>query len=85
MKSPLAYHAACSPVSFNIFNTMGSLGFSELLMLLLIPVLYIASIVWGYKDAERRGSNGILVAILIAVAVWPLSLIVWLFIRSGNE
>lgn len=54
-------------------------------MLLLIPILYVASIIWGYKDAEHRGSSGILVAILIAVAMWPLSLIVWLFIRPGDE
>ena len=64
---------------------MGSIGFSELLMLLLIPVLYVASLVWGYKDAERRGSKGVLVAIMIGVAAWPLSLLVWIFIRPEDK
>ena len=54
-------------------------------MLLLIPVLYVASLVWGYKDAERRGSKGVLVAIMIGVAAWPLSLLVWIFIRPEDK
>jgi hypothetical protein len=64
---------------------MGSIGISELLMLLLIPVLYVATLVWGYRDAVRRGSNGVLVVVLIALAVWPLSLIIWWMIRSPVE
>ena len=64
---------------------MGSIGISELLMLALVPVLYVASIVWGYRDATDRGSNGVLVAILIALAAWPLSLVIWWFIRPKGD
>lgn len=64
---------------------MGSIGISELLMLLLVPVLYVATLVWGYRDAVRRGSSGVLVVVLIALAVWPLSLIIWRVIRGPVE
>ena len=63
---------------------MGSLGLLEFLILLVGPVIYIASLVWTYRDAERRGSNGALTTILVAVAAWPLGLIVWLFIRPSK-
>lgn len=64
---------------------MGSIGFSELVMLLLVPVLYVASIVWGYRDATHRGSNGLMVCILIGLAAWPLSLVIWWFIRPPSD
>lgn len=63
---------------------MGSIGISELLMLLLIPVLYVATLIWGYRDATERGSSGVLVALLIGLAVWPFSLIIWRIIRPPN-
>ncbi|MDA0379210.1 MAG: hypothetical protein O3C45_07820 [Bacteroidetes bacterium] len=50
---------------------MGSIGISELLMLLLIPVLYVATLIWGYRDATARGSNGVLVALLIGLLSGP--------------
>ena len=45
-------------------------------------IIYIASLVWVYRDAERRGKSGILVALLIAVISWPIGLIVWLIVRD---
>jgi hypothetical protein len=46
-------------------------------------VLYVGSIIWAYRDAERRGKPGWLVALLVALLSWPLSLVVWLLFRPG--
>jgi hypothetical protein len=53
-----------------------------ILICLVFFVIYIASLVWVYRDAERRGKSGILVALLIAVISWPIGLIVWLIVRD---
>lgn len=45
--------------------------------------LYIASIVWVYRDAQRRGKSGILVALLVALISWPIGLVVWLIVRKN--
>jgi hypothetical protein len=61
---------------------MGTIGMPEILLLVLCGiVLYVVSLVWAYRDAERRGQNGILVVLLVALVAWPLGLIVWLIIR----
>jgi len=52
---------------------------------LLIGVSYIASVIWSYIDAERRGKSGILVALLVLLLVWPAGLIVWLLIRPNGR
>lgn len=49
---------------------------------LLVLGLYIWSIVWSYRDAERRGVSGILVALMVALLSWPIGFIVWLVIRE---
>lgn len=49
---------------------------------LAVLALYIWSIVWSYKDAERRGKSGILVALMVALLSWPIGLIIWLIIRK---
>ncbi len=68
---------------------MGSIGPLELVLIfvaiLIGPIAFVVSLVWAYRDAERRGSNGVLVCVLVAVAAWPLSLIVWLLIRSDER
>ena len=64
---------------------MGSLGpFEIMLLALVLPVLYVWSLVWAYKDAERRGSSGPLVVLMAAIAAWPLSLIIWVFVRPDR-
>lgn len=50
---------------------------------LLFFALYIASIIWVYRDAERHGKSGILVALLVALISWPIGLIVWLIVRKN--
>ncbi len=52
------------------------------ILMLIFFVIYIASIVWVYRDANRRGKSGILVALLVALISWPIGLVVWLIIRD---
>ena len=48
-------------------------------------VAYIWSIIYAYNDAERRGWNGLLIVLLVAIVSWPISFIVYLIIRPKNE
>ena len=54
-----------------------------LLLIFLIPLgivilgLFIWSLVWVYGDAEKRGKSGCLVALLVFLLEWPVSLLVW--------
>jgi len=43
-------------------------------------VLYPLSLIWAYRDAEKRGRNGLLLVILIAIT-WIIGLFVWLVVR----
>ena len=70
---------------------MGNLGVTELVLILFILAfcvgmfaLYAWSIVWAYRDAEARGKEGVLVAVLVALVAWPLGLIVWLLMRPSD-
>ena len=54
-------------------------------MMLVFGVLYILSIIWAYRDAERRGKEGILVALLVALVAWPLSLLIWVVVRPDRQ
>lgn len=49
---------------------------------LIFFAIYIASLVWVYRDAERRGKSGILIALLVALISWPIGLLVWLLVRD---
>jgi hypothetical protein len=53
-----------------------------ILLILVCLAIYIASIVWVYRDANRRGKSGTLVALLVALISWPIGLVVWLIIRD---
>lgn len=56
-------------------------------VLLIIPFvlvvlgLLIWSLIWVYHDAEKRGKSGWLVALLVFLLEWPISLLVWLVFR----
>ncbi len=52
------------------------------IFILICLAVYIASLVWVYRDANRRGKSGILVALLVALISWPIGLLVWLIIRD---
>ena len=51
---------------------------------LTVPLLalFVWSLVWAYRDAERRRQSGLLVALFVAVAAWPLGLVVWMLVRA---
>ena len=44
-------------------------------------VLYLWSGVWVYRDAEKRGKPAWLVALLVLLLSWPLSLVLWVLLR----
>ncbi|MGB2955486.1 MAG: hypothetical protein WBB64_05890 [Anaerolineales bacterium] len=58
-----------------------------LLFIILIPLgllilgLLAGSLIWVYRDAEKRGKSGCLVALLVFLLEWPISLLVWLVFR----
>lgn len=58
---------------------------NTLAYLLLIGCIgcYATSLVWVYRDARRRGLHPMMAVMFVMVAVWPLSLCVWLLIRSN--
>jgi hypothetical protein len=53
-----------------------------LIFCLILFGIYIASLVWVYRDANRRGKSGILVALLVALISWPIGLLVWVLVRD---
>lgn len=44
-------------------------------------VCLVISVAWAFKDARRRGKNGILASLFIVSAGWPASLFWWQWIR----
>jgi hypothetical protein len=58
-----------------------------IVVILLLPLIVIVlglliwSLVWVYRDAEKRGKSGALVALLVFLLEWPVSLLVWLVFR----
>ena len=49
---------------------------------LLVGVLYVGSLVWVFRDARRRGHQPWMAVMFVMVAAWPLSLSVWILLRS---
>jgi hypothetical protein len=47
--------------------------------------LLIWSLVWVYKDAEARGKPGCIVALLVFLLSWPLSLLAWIVFRPESR
>ena len=62
-------------------------------VLLLVYVLFLVglfvgfvfSLIWIYRDANRRGKPGFLVALLAALIAWPVSLLVWIALRPNDR
>lgn len=71
------------------FNSiyLGPLGYLRLSSFSLISLalffLWIAVIVWVYRDAERRGMNGVLWALLVFIGNL-IGLIIYLIVRQDN-
>jgi len=49
--------------------------------ILVILGLLIWSLVWAWRDAEKRGKPGWLVALLVLFMNWPFSLLIWVVFR----
>ena len=60
-----------------------------LLFIILVPLgllilgLLAGSLIWVYRDAEKRGKSGCLVALLVFLLEWPISLLVWVVFRPN--
>ncbi len=50
-----------------------------------ILVLLIWSLVWVYGDAEKRGKPGWIVALMVFLLNWPISLLVWVVFRPEEK
>jgi hypothetical protein len=57
----------------NMDNFWAGFGIIGIIIGLVLLVLYCWSVVWAYKDANRRGKPGWLVAILVAILVALMS------------
>jgi len=53
----------------------------SLVVVLVMFIVYIWSLVWLYRDANRRNSNGLVITILVAIFAWPIGLLIWLLAR----
>ncbi|MGB2762973.1 MAG: zinc ribbon domain-containing protein [Candidatus Aminicenantaceae bacterium] len=51
---------------------------------LLLLIIWIMVIIWVYRDAERRGMNGILWALLVFIGN-IIGLLIYLIVRSDSE
>ena len=58
-----------------------TLGPVAVLLLSAIALIYVGSVIWVYRDAETQGKRGWVMAALVALFFWPISLIVWVFSR----
>jgi hypothetical protein len=50
-------------------------------VLVVLPV-WVATLVWVYRDADRCRKSGVLVALLVGLVMWPIGLLVWLILRG---
>lgn len=61
------------------------LGIFGIILGLIVFVIYLWSIVWAYKDAERRGKPGWIVALVVAFLAWPIGLLLWILVRPNSS
>jgi hypothetical protein len=45
-------------------------------------VVWLVTVIWVYRDANRRGKPGIVVALLVGLISWPIGLLVWVLVRN---
>lgn len=69
--------------SVNIYPNKFFRWFPTSLISLAWLILWIAVIVWVYRDAERRGMNGILWGLLVFIGN-IIGLLIYLIVRSDN-
>jgi hypothetical protein len=61
---------------FGNFVLIGGICFALLMM-----ILFLISLIWVYRDSEKRGKTGCL-WLLIVFFTWPFGLIVYLLLRD---
>ena len=71
-----------SPSSFDLHGFKVE-GPSILVIPSLIALIFVfvASLVWLYKDAVKRNKNGFIALLFILLAGWPGAFIVWFWLR----
>jgi antibiotic biosynthesis monooxygenase (ABM) superfamily enzyme len=47
-------------------------------------ILYPVSLIWAYRDAERRGKEGLLLTLLVAIT-FVIGLLVWFVVRPERQ
>ncbi len=72
----LAENAHPMPLPFMVF-------LAELFPLFLLLTIWLILVVWVYRDAERRGMNGVLWSLLIFVGNF-VGLIIYLIVRNDE-
>jgi hypothetical protein len=78
-----------TPISFSFGGIHVGPGplYMALPVLLVLFGLFVWSLVWIYRDAQKRKKQGWLVTIFAALIFWPWSLVLWLWLRpkeAGN-
>ncbi|UCE07037.1 MAG: zinc ribbon domain-containing protein [bacterium] len=69
------------PTETHFSHFPGFFHFAPLVPLLLLLIIWLIVVFWVYRDAERRGMNGVLWALLIFVGNF-VGLIIYLIVRS---
>jgi hypothetical protein len=59
--------------------------FVAVIVSLIFVGLVIWSLTWVYGDAEKRGKSGCLVALLVFLLSWPVSLLAWVGFRPEHK
>jgi len=51
------------------------------ILMLLLLILVIVSCIWAARDAQRRGRSAVGAVFFVLMALWPVSLLWWLWLR----
>ncbi len=46
-----------------------------------VAALFIGTLIWVFRDAERRGRGGCIALLFLFSAGWPFSILWWLWLR----
>ena len=53
-------------------------------VIFLALVGFITSIIWVARDAKQRGKSSLLAGLFAGLALWPVSLVIWLWLRPRS-
>jgi endogenous inhibitor of DNA gyrase (YacG/DUF329 family) len=76
-------HSFCIPDIENVRFGPSLVRLSNSIFSLALLIIWIFVIVWVYRDAERRGMNGLLWALLVLIGN-IIGLLIYLIVRSGS-